>query len=233
MENLPSSWEQEKLEAYRRLAEDLEIGYLDTDILDILIEFFARPRSYTKSSCSGRITIMDSKYPWIKSETNIIFKKHEKIASSDIVALLRKPFKERLWLRIQGPIYHVYSLNLEEAYTILKIAQQAGFKHSGVLSLQDNKIVVELRTGIEASIPLKDNKTKYIEEENIESIIDLANTMLEEAKKRNKKLKTILEKNRPEKLWDKLYSIPELVPIVNSILKRNSQNQPTLGRRSK
>ncbi|BEP17124.1 hypothetical protein PYJP_04760 [Pyrofollis japonicus] len=193
-------WNQEKLEAWQRLWEDLEIGYLDTDILDVLVEFFLRPKAFTKSSCSGRITVIDADYPWSKEETATIFKKHEPVKSVEIERLLKVPRSTRLWLSVQGPIYHVYVRDFEEAKVILEAAREAGFKHSGIMVL-GYPMLVELRTGVRADILLADKQEVLIKEERIEDIVSIANDVLAQAKERNRRLLRALRERRPQELW--------------------------------
>ena len=214
-----SKWEREKREALRRLIEDLEIGYLDTDILQVLLEFFARPKAYTTSSCSGRITVMDAEYPWIKEETNIIFKSHEEIGVNELRSVLNRPFRSRLWLRVQGPIYHVYVLDLTEAREVLDIARSAGFKHSGILVVNDENVILELRTGIELSIPMADRKGRYINSEVLENLVELANTILREAKKRNTRLLEELRKKRPREIWPGLSDYPLALQLFRGLVE--------------
>ncbi|ABM80981.1 conserved archaeal protein [Hyperthermus butylicus DSM 5456] len=195
-------WEREKLEAWRRLWEDLEIGYLDTDILDVLVEFFLRPGSYSKSSCSGRITVIDAKYPWAKEETMTVFKKHEPVTVEEIRAVLGRPWSTRLWLSVQGPIYHVYTYSLEEARILLEAAREAGFKHSGILVPSEHPLV-ELRTGIRADILLADGDTVIVgEDEKLQHAVNVANEVLLQAKKRNERLLQALRYRRPARLWE-------------------------------
>ncbi|NOZ88839.1 MAG: hypothetical protein GXO15_02840 [Crenarchaeota archaeon] len=195
------AWERLKMEAWQRLLEDLEIGYLDTDILDVLVEFFLRPRSFTKSSCSGRITVIDSLYPWAKEDTMTIYKKHEKVDPREVLEVLRRPFRWRLWLSVQGPIYHVYVADLEEAREVLEAAREAGFKHSGILTLGDPPLV-ELRTGVRGDILLSPRPGSRPPEGYVVEAVEVANEVLEKAKERNRRLLEALRRRRPRELWE-------------------------------
>jgi len=194
-------FEEEKRRLWERLWEDLEIGYLDEDILPILIEFFARPKAYTSSSCSGRIVVIDADYPWEKDETMIIFKKHTPITVEEIKKIMRTPHQSTLWLSLQGPIYHVYVKDLDEAKEVLEIARRAGFKHSGILVL-GNPILVELRTGIRIVTPLKDRQSTFINEKDLPKLVELYNRALKEAKQKNKRLLEELRRARPSQIWE-------------------------------
>lgn len=194
-------FEEEKRRLWERLWEDLEIGYLDEDILPVLVEFFARPKTYTSSSCSGRIVVIDADYPWEKEETMIIFKKHTPITVEEIKKIMSTPHQSILWLSLQGPIYHVYAKDLDEAKEILEIARRAGFKHSGILVL-GKPVLVELRTGIKIVTPLKDRQSTFVKEEDLPKLVELYNRALEEAKQKNKRLLEELRRARPQHLWE-------------------------------
>jgi tRNA wybutosine-synthesizing protein 3 len=194
-------WDKLKSSAWSRLLEDLHIGYLDEDILDILLEFFMRPKSFTKSSCSGRITVIDAEYPWVKDDTMTIFKKHTPVSHSEIRDVLTRPYAYRLWLSIQGPIYHVYVYDLNEAEEVLRIAREAGFKHSGIMRTEW-PLLVELRTGVRGDILLADEHGPILEGEQLKRVVDIANQILSQAKNRNQRLLTTLRRRRPENFWE-------------------------------
>mgnify|MGYP000135472794 CR=1 FL=1 len=185
-------WRKRREEAYKRLWEDLEIGYLDEDLLDILLEFFKRPESYTTSSCSGRIVVVDSRMPWERRDATIIFKKHAPISLDEIKGLLKQPVLYRLWLVASGPIIHVVTLTAKEALKVLRIAREAGFKHSGVMSASRKGYLVELRTGIRLAVLLKTPNGLVVNEQGLNEAIKAVNEALIEGKKRlNRLLKAL------------------------------------------
>jgi tRNA wybutosine-synthesizing protein 3 len=199
--DLPPGWEDAKLRAWTRLWEDLEIGYLDTDILEVLLELFARPKAYPVSSCSGRVVIVDSEYPWERNDTNLIFKKHGPVSLDEVLEVIEKPFLYRLWLNVQGPIYHVYVADLDEGFNLLEVARQAGFKHSGILSCSGTGCVVELRTGVRMSVLIADSKGFKLTRDQASHVVGVANEILRVAKSRNNALLLALRSSRPSSLW--------------------------------
>ncbi len=209
-------WAERKLEAWRRLWEDLEIGYLDLDIVDILVELFLRPKSFTTSSCSGRIVLMDAEYPWEKDETMIVFKKHEPVALEEILGAADKPIARRLWLSVQGPIIHVEALDIEEAFTVLEAARRAGFKHSGILASTRKGVLVELRTGIRVNIPLREPDSWLVSRDSLQRIVALSNRALREAKERLERLRGELRRIRPAEPW----LPPEVPPAARHYLEK-------------
>ena len=186
-------WRARKEEFLRRLLEDEEIGYLDSDIKDILLMFFKMDKAFTVSSCSGRITVVDAPMPWCRSKSSVIFKKHEPVSTDEVGALLKSPVMWRLWLVVTGPIIHVSTLDLETAIDVLEIGREAGLKHSGILSISSKGVTVELMSGVRLTMLLKDgNKCMIASDEALENLVRVANDALREGKERLERLREVL-----------------------------------------
>lgn len=187
------NWEDWKKRAYERIIRDKEIGYLDPDIYDVLMAFFKREKSYTYSSCSGRITIIDGILPWDRKDSTIIFKNHLGIRDEDILEVLRKGQVHRLWLISQGPILHVYTKDWDEAWKVLELAREAGFKHSGILTSNNKGILIELRTGVKFVHLLRDSPSQKVSEEEIRILTRVANEVLQKGKEKLRLLQKVVE----------------------------------------
>lgn len=184
-----AEWKEEKKKFLDRLLEDIEIGYVDEDIIGLLKLFFKLPYAFTKSSCSGRITAVDAKFPWSR-DGSIVFKVHRPITEDELFKIISKPVKERLWLNVQGPIIHVVAKDLDSAKKILELARKAGFKHSGILVLDEHPLV-ELTTGVRANILLKIGERLVIDPSP--EVVDIINEVLLEGKRRLRRLEEVLE----------------------------------------
>ncbi|ADI31491.1 tRNA(Phe) 7-((3-amino-3-carboxypropyl)-4-demethylwyosine(37)-N(4))-methyltransferase [Staphylothermus hellenicus] len=179
-----SAWQRRKTEFWNRLWEDLEIGYLDEDLIGILLILNSDKNIYTLSSCSGRITISDSTYPWSREESSVVFKKHIPITINEILDILKKPVVRRLWLNSTGPILHLSTNSLEYADKILSLARKAGLKHSGIISMNPDKgYIIELTSGVKVSHLLRSRGILLAEEDSLREIVDVANEVLLEGKK--------------------------------------------------
>lgn len=187
------TWKEYKEEAWRRILRDKDIGYLDPDIFDVLEVFFKREKSFTQSSCSGRIVIVDAPTPWDRKNSSIVFKNHLGISAEDIKKALEMPVVWNLWLVVQGPIFHVYAKDEEEAWELIRIARQVGFKHSGILSKNEKGILVELKTGVRLSHLLK--AYNYNPQQDPEKLAEVANKILGVGKVKLMKLKEAIEKS--------------------------------------
>jgi len=187
------NWEHFKTKAYQRMKEDIEIGYMDKDIIDLIKKFFRLPYAYTKSSCSGRIVLVDAKFPWARDGT-IIFKAHRPIEVQEIQRAMEKSTMNNLWANSMGPIIHVFTKDLDSAFRILRIAREAGFKHSGILTKNEEGWLIELTTGVRANVLLKVRDTVIIDMKELPSITRVLNEVLLEGKKRLRILESVLEK---------------------------------------
>jgi tRNA wybutosine-synthesizing protein 3 len=87
---------------------------------------------------------------------------------------------------VSGPILHINALNLDAATTVLTIARNAGFKHSGIISIGSNGIIIEIVSGIWVPFLLKDGDDVVVKD--LSKVVKLANTMLLEGKQRLEKL---------------------------------------------
>lgn len=196
-----SKWRKRKYEFWNRLWEDLEIGYLDEDLLPLLVELNLRPYIYTLSSCSGRIVAVDSIKPWAREKTNVIYKKHYPIEARELIDIIEKPFVHRIWLIVSGPILHISLNSLKSAIDLLRLSRKAGFKHSGILSINRVKgVILELLTGIKMIHLLKDPNGYQISIDEVPSLTRVANELLLDGKKVLNKLYQVLRDNRPKEI---------------------------------
>ncbi len=181
-----TEWSRRREEAYRRFVEDIEIGYTDRDIVDFIRLVFSKRRVFTTSSCSGRITIVDTLYPWLRDEAYILFKKHSSIELSEIESIIIYRPIYRYWLIVNGPIIHFNLASLEDVQKLLTLLREAGFKHSGIISIGSSGIVVEAVSGVWTSFLIRDGD--HIVVTNLQHIVDIANSILAEGKNRLERL---------------------------------------------
>ncbi len=191
-----SLWLREREARFRRMLEDLDAGYLDPDIYHVLLALFRRRESFPVSSCSGRVTIVDAPMPWHRRGSAVLFKKHSPVEEREVLSIIQGPPPlGRLWLVVTGPILHVSALTLREALSVLKIAREAGMKHSGVLSISRRGIYLELRTGVRLATLLRAGGFAIGE---VREVVRAANEALLEGKGRLARLYELLLKSEAE-----------------------------------
>lgn len=185
-------WRKRREEFLKRMREDLEIGYLDHDIVDVLEAISSMPGLYTQSSCSGRITLVDASMPWEREGATVVFKKHSTVTAEEIEYVAAQPTSSRLWLVVTGPIIHVSALSLRHADELLRLAREAGMKHSGILSMSKKGIIVELTSGVRVAHLLKEGETWVTHPEKLPDLVRVANEALLEGKARLDRLREVL-----------------------------------------
>ncbi len=177
------AWIRRKYLFWKRLWEDLEIGYLDEDLLPLLLLLNIDRHIYTMSSCSGRIVVSDSSFPWSREETSIIFKKHEPIGFEEFRNILSKKIVRRMWVNVTGPIIHISTDSLDYAFEILRLARNAGFKHSGIMSVNRSKgVLLELVTGVYMSQLVKTIDGFIIDIDKLNVLVNTMNNVLLQGK---------------------------------------------------
>ncbi|MEM0453545.1 MAG: hypothetical protein QXO98_02675 [Sulfolobales archaeon] len=187
-------WIKRKEIMYKRLLEDLHIGYLDEDISDLLIKIFERENAFTISSCSGRIIFVDAQLPWVRKTSTVIFKKHKPITIEEYLEALNKPVLYKLWVIVTGPILHISTATLKEALKLISVGRAAGFKHSGIISFRRDGIVLELKGGIGLTYIIKSGNKLLIDLNNVAEVVNTCNNVLMKGKERLNRLMEMLSK---------------------------------------
>ncbi len=187
-------WLERKQLFLRRIAEDREIGYLDPGVEGVLNAINSREKSYTTSSCAGRVTVIDAEKPWVRDESSVVFKKHAHVTLDEIRVFLEKQPARMFWLQATGPILHIITYDLEEAALMLEAARRSGFKHSGIMSISDKGFLVELVSGAQVNVPLRTRSTILVSPEALEEIIIIANKVLDESRERLRRLEEEVRK---------------------------------------
>lgn len=188
----PKSWEARKNEFLQRIERDREIGYLDEGIEETLNLINRRKKSYTTSSCTGRIVVIDTDFPWIRDDSVPILKSHKIISKEQLQRVLKLRPAHSYWYIVSGPILHINTLDLEEASEILRIARNAGFKHSGIISISETGITIEIISGSQMAFPIKIKDVLLLNEEGVDIIIKISEEILSEGRKKLNKLNELL-----------------------------------------
>lgn len=191
-------WVEQKRILWKRLWEDVEIGYMDRDLIDLLIRFNMDRFIYTKSSCSGRVVICDTVYPWSREESGIVFKKHGLITKDELSSILNKQVLRNLWLNVSGPILHLSVYKPSYVKFVLGLVREAGFKHSGVLSINRFKgIIIEVVSGVKMSHLLKTPLKTLVSGVSIDELVDAANEVYLAGKRLLDRLRKVVYSKLP------------------------------------
>jgi len=139
-----------------RLLEDIKLGRVDEDIIDILLMFNNLEEYYTTSSCSGRITIHKGKVYEDKRKHVILLKMHEPPKENELTDCLIEVLREHgfVWLKVSGFIIHVITDCLENAIAFAKLVRCCGIKDICIRPIGNNEWLIVLKSPHNLSTPL-------------------------------------------------------------------------------
>ncbi|MEB3778667.1 MAG: hypothetical protein GSR85_00320 [Desulfurococcales archaeon] len=181
------SWQRFKEEAPKALWEDRLIGYLDPGVDELLSRLNSIPLIATTSSCIGRITLIEGEWYWTRGEALIAYKTHDPISVDEIERVAARPFRN-LWLKATGPIIHLRTPSIECADHILEVARRSGFKHSGIISLEEDRgYTIELLSAVDITFPLKIDGDLIVGRGELAKVVEVVNHAVVEARARFKR----------------------------------------------
>ncbi|HIQ03758.1 MAG TPA: hypothetical protein EYH40_05005 [Desulfurococcales archaeon] len=175
-----SIWNLRKVEFLKRIKRDLEIGYFDREILNLIMLINSFDFAYTTSSCSGRIVVYEGSAPWFTGDIRILYKTHSGIEFNTLKQVMSKACN--VWLSLQPPIIHINFKRLDLAVKILNDVRNIGFKHSGIISISPRGIVVQLRSTEHLDLPLKINGKPVYTDDLLSKIVSMVNSILVRSK---------------------------------------------------
>lgn len=164
------------------------IGGIDKKIQKLCNMINKRDDMFTLSSCSGRICLLKRENNSKTKLKNIwIYLTHEIAKFKDLnKSILDYNEKGTLEFRQESIIIHICVLNNDIARELMRIGQQSGFNHCGIIS-NKRKIVVELVCDISINCPIYFEKL-LISDEYLKYLIKQSNFNLKEGWSRAKKL---------------------------------------------
>lgn len=152
-------------------------GKWDEKIINLCNKINSKENFYTTSSCSGRIVIMLDKD---KKSPDLFLKVwHELISFSELKSSLKvlSRRKELIKFKLEPPILHVASKNLEGASWFLEKAKSIGWKRSGINALGRN-IVLELNSTERLEFPIFKNGKLLVNGDFLKLIVKQVNAKL-------------------------------------------------------
>jgi len=193
--NWPKAQRMEALSCF------MKEGKVDEDIIRILELINRREDSFTSSSCSGRIGLME--IPELGDKRGAVFhgKWHRTVSPDEFKTALREYDRHLLYLLVQPPILHIYCRTMEEAKNMIKIGRQCGFKDSAFRSIEA-PFLVALITTEHLNVPLAENGTLFPDDEHVDFLVERANTALLRARGKMKRLEEALEVTQENTLKD-------------------------------
>ncbi len=183
----------------------------DDDILGLIELLNSSEDYFTTSSCAGRIILLC--IPWIgaKREAKFVAKWHRKVSKEEVLKAIavwkedeREEKRERekkdpdgeggdeLWLSSQSPILHVACASMDKAKQLLNMAIESGFKYSGIKSVSEWRMMVEIMSTERMDVPLGRDGVLFCDDSYLDFIISKANLMLDRGRHKLKRLYNLL-----------------------------------------
>ncbi len=183
-------WEEYKERKLNQYRSALSQNKVDQDIIDLL-ELINKFNDYvTLSSCSGRICVINVPKFWDKFGAEFLGKWHREVSVEE-VRTAATSCKDVGWLILDPPIIHVACANLNAAQKLLNIANNSGFRRSGLISIKN--FVVEIASLDRMELPISIKGELVVPENYLKLVIDFANKKLKRAKEKLERFKSSLE----------------------------------------
>jgi len=164
----------------KRLEEHIRDGRVDREIIHILNLINSLDGYFTTSSCAGRIVLIKTPEDLKKQENVFLFKSHQIVNFDDIWKSVLENYQkhDNIWFKQEPFILHIACKDLKHAKELLKVASRVGLKHSGIISLKKNKIMVEIIGNEKIETIVSKNKRLLINEEYMRELVLEANKKL-------------------------------------------------------
>jgi tRNA wybutosine-synthesizing protein 3 len=130
-----------------------------------------------------------------------IVKWHRPVTYSEVVNALNGIEGSDIWLLVRAPIMHFVARDLHGALAILRMAREAGFKHSGIYSVTRDGVVVEVQGEDRFEVPIVINGRLITPTDELKRLIDIANETLMFGKFRLAHLIRLIETKLLGKDW--------------------------------
>lgn len=168
-------------------------GSVDEFLISLIDLINEQDNYYTKSSCSGRISVFTDHGSRIKADGQWLFVSHETSFLKDVLASLQDLPESVVFFRSEPFILHVACRTLEDAKRFVQFAQNNGYKHAAILGLGRRPIVQVVGVEkIEAPIA-KDGKL-LVSADYIKFLVDESNVKLTSVHAGIKRLETAFKK---------------------------------------
>ena len=146
---------------------------------------------YTTSSCSGRVVIMIDQNK--KQEKLFLKVYHDLINFGQLKKDLNKINKKQLIKFKQEPcIIHIACKNLEDAKMLLKKSRDAGWKRSGIITLSNDKYILELMSTEKLEFPVVSEGKLLVNDEFLELVVKKSNENLKKSWMKIEKLSGLI-----------------------------------------
>jgi len=185
--NAMNSFDSYKQRNLQKLQKALEGHMVDRDVISLLERINSDERFVTTSSCAGRIVLLS--LPRLGDKKQALFHGcwHHTPTFDDIIDAIGKYTTGQLWLLAQPPIFHIGARDIDSATLLLTIGFEAGFKLSGIKTLQ-KQYIVELLSTERLDMPIGRDGIIYSDERFLRFLLETAETVIIRSKEKLQRL---------------------------------------------
>lgn len=191
-----NDWEEYRRRILQYFEKEKVERKVDEDIIPLLEKINSIESYVTISSCSGRIAVLDLEEFGKKLNSKFLGKWHKYVSFEEVFESA-KNCKRQGWFIQFPPILHVACRDLTSAEKLLRIANLAGFRRSGIISLRS--LVVEIASLERLEMPIAIDGKLIVGEDYLRKAVEIANFKLERGKKKLEKLFNLLSELKSEK----------------------------------
>jgi len=167
------------------------IGCWDDKIKKLCEKINKSEDYFSLSSCSGRVVLLKNVPE--KKHGLFAFRTHDKIKLGELNKKLKGyNDKEGLMYKQEPFILHVACRDMVSAKRLLMLAQEIGCKHSGIMAISENRIVVEIIGSESLGLPILEKGKILVDYKMLEILVLESNARLERTWKKINKLKKIV-----------------------------------------
>ncbi|MFC1741598.1 tRNA wybutosine-synthesizing 3 family protein [Nanoarchaeota archaeon] len=160
-------------------------GSIDEHIRPICDIINSKQDYYTTSSCAGRIVLSIMPDSGKKKDFDWLLVSHEKVTADQINEKLNNLPNQEVWLMFEPFIFHTAARTIDHANKLLKLLHTAGVKRAGIISMAEEKIIIEAIGSERLDSIIAKDKELIVPESYLKILIETANS------KSNKNLNTI------------------------------------------
>jgi len=166
------------------------IGSWDSTIKSLCEKINRRKNFYTTSSCGGRVVLLKSSDKKIRDA--FLFRTHSLVNFSELKKALvdvGKKYKGLVEFQQTSCILHVACASVEDAFSLVNKAKEAGWKRSGLMSSSCERSMVELHSTESISFPIMVSGKILVDDEFLKIVVKEANSKLKRTWKKIERLK--------------------------------------------
>ena len=170
------------------------IGKWDEKIVGLCNKINELENYYTTSSCSGRIVIMLDKD---KKQKDLFLKVYHDLINfkelkKNLQEILNFYKNESIKFKQEPPILHIACKRINDSKKLLRKAQLAGWKKSGIIS-SGKRIILELNSTEKLEFPIINNRKILVNDCFLKILVKKANKNFERFWKKIRKLENLIK----------------------------------------